>query len=125
MTPREAAIITAYTEISFGGKNFHHFHEYVEEKFGHPVWTHEMADKEFWLKLKELSRDDFMELVKSISQKGQSMYIEKIKEDIASIIKFIAKHKDKDQNYDWDEGTINGLEIAFQVVRKHMAKNDE
>lgn len=67
MTPREAAIISAYTEVGFGSKHFQYFHEYVEEKFGHSVWTHEMADKEFWIKLKELSRDDFMSLAYNIT----------------------------------------------------------
>lgn len=66
MNKRESAIITAYTGISFGGRLFSDFHEYVEEKFCHPVWTHEMAYQEFWDKLKELSRDDFASLAENI-----------------------------------------------------------
>lgn len=66
MNKRESAIITAYTGISFGGKLFSEFHKYVEEKFGHPVWTHEMAEKEFWEKLKKLSESDFIDLVENI-----------------------------------------------------------
>lgn len=66
MNKRESAIITAYTGILFGGKLFSDFHEYVEEKFGHPVWTHEMVSQEFWDKLKELSRDDFSNLAENI-----------------------------------------------------------
>lgn len=66
MNKRESAIITAYTGISFGGELFSAFHQYVEEKFGHPVWTHEMADKKFWEKLKKLSEEDLVNLVKSI-----------------------------------------------------------
>ena len=59
MTNREMAIISAYTGISFGGKHFEHFHKYAEEKFGHPVWTHEMANQAWWDRLKDLCYDDF------------------------------------------------------------------
>ena len=65
MTNREMAIISAYTGVSFGAKHFHHFHQYVEEKFGHSVWTHEMADESFWIKLKELCAHDFMTRVEN------------------------------------------------------------
>lgn len=66
MNKREAAIITAMTEINFGGTYFPEFHKYAEEKFGRPVFTHEMADKDFWDKLKELARNDFTLLAESI-----------------------------------------------------------
>jgi len=65
MTNHEMAIISAYTGISFGEIHFPHFHKYVEEKFGRPVWTHEMAFQEFWDKLKELCSDDFMRLAEN------------------------------------------------------------
>ena len=66
MNKRESAIITAITGISFGGELFSAFHEYVEEKFERPVYTHEMASKKFWNKLKKLSMTDFELLVKNI-----------------------------------------------------------
>lgn len=69
MNKRESAIITAYTGVSFGGKLFSVFHAYVEEKFGHPVWTHQMSDMKFWEKLKELATDDFINLAKEIEDK--------------------------------------------------------
>ncbi len=68
MNDREAAIIAAYTGISFGGNHFHYFHQYVEEKFGHPVWTHEMANELFWAKLKRLCTEDFMYLAENIER---------------------------------------------------------
>jgi hypothetical protein len=67
MNKREAAIISAYTGVSFGGALFSDFHKYVEEKFGHSVWTHEMACQKFWEKLKELAKEDFMNLAKNIA----------------------------------------------------------
>ncbi len=67
MTKRESAIITAMTGISFGERElFSEFHQYVEEKFGHPVFTHEMAEKKFWEQLKKLAMPDFIELAKNI-----------------------------------------------------------
>ena len=66
MNNREAAIISAYTGISFGGSHFQYFHQYAEEKFGHAIWTHEMADERFWQTLKELAKDDFIQLAKSL-----------------------------------------------------------
>lgn len=68
MNKKESAIITAYTGISFGKELFPEFHKYVEEKFDHPVLTHEMASKEFWSRLKELCADDFMKLADEISE---------------------------------------------------------
>ena len=66
MNTRHAAIISAYTGVSFGAVHFKHFHKYVEEKFGHSVWIHHMADQKFWDKLKDLSREDFMYLAENL-----------------------------------------------------------
>jgi hypothetical protein len=68
MNKRETAIISAYTGISFGGSLFSEFHKYVEEKFGHSVWTHEMASPEFWEKLKKLSEQDLIEMIANIKE---------------------------------------------------------
>ncbi len=56
LTKREAAIISAYTGYLIG--NFAEVHKYAEEKFGHPIWTHQfpsLADR-----LRELSKKDFI-----------------------------------------------------------------
>lgn len=66
MNKREAAIISAYTGVSFGGSHFSEFHKYAEEKFGHPVWTHTMSQDGFWIRLKELSKQDFLNLCKDV-----------------------------------------------------------
>ena len=58
MTSREAAIVSAYTGVLIG--DFNELHRYVEEKFGHPVWTHQMSTTAFADRLKDLSRDDFL-----------------------------------------------------------------
>ena len=60
MTKREAAIISAYTGILLG--DFGEMHEYIETLFGHPVYTHEMGDENFFEKLKTLSKPDFLSI---------------------------------------------------------------
>lgn len=64
MTKNEAAIISAYTGILIG--NFSDMHEYVENLFGHPVFTHQFADKEFMQKMKDLSYNDFLQIHESL-----------------------------------------------------------
>lgn len=64
MTKNEAAIISAYTVKMIG--NFSDMHEYVEKIFGHPVYTHQFADKDFVQKVKDLSYNDFIQLNESI-----------------------------------------------------------
>jgi len=63
LTREQAAIIGAYTEILCGP--FSDMHEYIEEKMGHPVWTHEMVDPAFVAKLKEKCKDDFISICAS------------------------------------------------------------
>lgn len=60
MTKREAAIVTAYTGILIG--EFSDLHEYIEKILGRPVFTHELADKELWVEIKEKSRKDFINI---------------------------------------------------------------
>lgn len=57
MTPREAAIVTAYTGFLCG--DFHEFHKYAEEKFGQPILTGGMAFPGFAEELQKRSKDDF------------------------------------------------------------------
>lgn len=61
LTRKQAAIISAYTGFLSGP--FEDMHEYAEKKFGHPVWTHELASEAMAERLRELSKDDFLALV--------------------------------------------------------------
>lgn len=58
MNKREAAIVSAYTGFLIG--DFSELHKYIEEKFGHPVFTHQMANEGFEDELKKLSKPDFI-----------------------------------------------------------------
>lgn len=63
MTDRERAIIMAYTGICmFKGDKLEIFYNYIEEILGYPVWTHELADRELWDKIKNKSKSDFIAL---------------------------------------------------------------
>ena len=58
MTKREAAIVTAYTGIFLGDMD--EFHKLAEELLERPVWTHQLAEKEVWVEIKEKAKPLFM-----------------------------------------------------------------
>lgn len=60
MTKKERIIVSAYTGILMC--EFNELHKYIEEKFGRPVFTHELAEETMWKQIKELSKKDFLEL---------------------------------------------------------------
>jgi hypothetical protein len=62
ITKEQAIVITGFTGIT--ACQFGDFHGDVEKRIGHPVWTHQFADKEFMEKVQELYRADFLEMIK-------------------------------------------------------------
>lgn len=61
MTDRERAIIMAYTgTVMLSGEKLDVFYEYVSEKLGRPIWTHEFIDHADTIKA--LSKEDFLSL---------------------------------------------------------------
>lgn len=60
MTAREAAIVTMYIGILIG--EFSDAHGYAEEICGHPIFTHQFADKNLVAKIKELAKKDFISI---------------------------------------------------------------
>ena len=61
LTKEQAIILTGFSGKLFC--NFSDFHEDVEKRLGHPVWTHEFGDKDFVARVKELYREDFLEII--------------------------------------------------------------
>lgn len=45
--------------------DFQDMHEYIEEKLGRPVWTHELGYDEVWKEIRKAVYDDFIVLCKS------------------------------------------------------------
>jgi hypothetical protein len=39
------------------------FHQDAEKRTGKPIYTHQFADKELWIELKELYREDFLSIM--------------------------------------------------------------
>lgn len=60
LTRQQAAVIGAYTGIACGP--FGDIHEYIEKVLGRPVWTHELASRDMWDKIKTATNADFMDL---------------------------------------------------------------
>ena len=58
MTKREAAIVSAYTNYLVG--SFTTMDEYVEEKLGRPVWTHQFP--ELYEEIREKTKADYIAL---------------------------------------------------------------
>ena len=68
MTDKEKAIVMAYTGTAMlVGDKFDIFHQYIEEKMGRPIWTHELASKKVWEEIKEATREDFTRLCRETS----------------------------------------------------------
>lgn len=60
LTKEQAVIIMGFTGISTCP--FSVFHEDVEKRLGRPVFTHQFGNKEFADEIKELYREDFINL---------------------------------------------------------------
>ena len=66
MTKKEAAIISAYTGFLCG--NFSDMHKYAEDVMGEPIFTHQFNSKEYWEKLKEKVKPDFIKLCENVTE---------------------------------------------------------
>ena len=74
MTDREKAIVMAYTEVCMlSGDELKIFYDYVEEKLGRPVFTHDLASDSIWDEIKKASKNDFLELCKGQKSKACPM----------------------------------------------------
>lgn len=62
MTKDEKLIVSAYTGTLM--VEFNEFHEWIEERLGYPVWTHDFLTEGFWADVKDKLHDDFMRLCK-------------------------------------------------------------
>jgi len=60
LTKEQAIIISGYT--GFTACDFGDFHEAVEKKLGHPVWTHQFGDEAFAEKVNDAFREDFLSI---------------------------------------------------------------
>lgn len=68
MTKKEAAVIEIFTGVCMlTGDNTGLRYEYAEKLLGHPVMTCDFADKEIMDKLKELSKPDFIEICRNLT----------------------------------------------------------
>lgn len=60
MTKEEKLIVSAYTGVLM--TEFSDLHEFIEEKLGRPVWTHELANELVVEELKMAVKEDFLKL---------------------------------------------------------------
>ena len=63
MTKHECAVVMAYTGIAMlQGKDLELYYNYISEKLGRHVYTHELAANEMMYKIKKASKADFVKL---------------------------------------------------------------
>ncbi len=68
MTKKEAAVIETYTGIAMlSGENRAIVDNYHEELMGRKIFTHEYGNPEMLKKLRELSKTEFMEICKNLT----------------------------------------------------------
>lgn len=60
LTKQQALAIMGFTGVTT--TNFSTFHEDVERRLGHPVFTHQFADEKFSEVVKELYREEFISM---------------------------------------------------------------
>ena len=66
MTDREKAIVMAYTGYTMlVGDKLDIFYDYVQQKLGRCVMTHELADEEVQDAIQKAAREDFIALAKT------------------------------------------------------------
>lgn len=68
MTKQEATVIETYTgTCMLIGDDRRLIYQYAKKLLGYPVMTHDFADKEIMDKLVELSKPDFIEICKNLT----------------------------------------------------------
>lgn len=106
MTDKEKAIVMAHTGIAMlVDDKFDIFHQYIEEKMGRPIWTHELASKKIWAEIKEATREDFNRLCRETPSEAIPIeFIEELigqyndwNEDIEPLIKLIEKWRENNE----------------------------
>ena len=65
----------AYTGTTLlTGEDFSIFHKYIENKLKRPVWTHELGFDVVFEQIKEASKEDFINLCKSLKNETNAQW---------------------------------------------------
>ena len=80
MTDREKAIVMAYTgTCMLAGDKLGIYYQYIQEKLGHCVMTHELAYPEVQDAIKETAKDDFIGLCRG--DEPRVMTLEEVRQE--------------------------------------------
>lgn len=80
MTDREKAIVMAYTgTCMLAGDKLGIYYQYIQEKLGHCVMTHELVYPEVQDAIREATKDDFIELCRA-NDEPRVMTLEEVEE---------------------------------------------
>lgn len=103
------------------------FYQYVQEKLGYCVMTHELAYPEVQDAIKEAARDDFIELCKS-SDEPRVMTLEEL--DTAPSGYIVLQTRDMPDMLEWYDGLLFSVNVNWTVDiitlegKKRLKKDD-
>lgn len=93
MTDREKAIVMAYTGYTMlTGDKLGLYYQYIQEKVGRPVMTHELAEKPIQETIHTLSKPDFVELCRT-NDEPRVMTLEEIHGRMNVWLEYIEKNE--------------------------------
>ena len=114
----------AYTGIAMlCGDKLHIFYEYVSEKLGRPIFTHEFISQADTIK--ELSKEDFLGLCARNSSKERSIMIdrEKVKKGLRDLRRYIEDMEWSDNREDRQAANVYWQTVtdAIELLKKQEA----
>ena len=104
LTRREAFVITAFTGIST--TNFGEFQGFAEKILGRPIWTHEFGSQAVWDDLKEATRDEFLDICKSVPEEPEAWELHSIERQGERITRLEEAHP-------IPTGPIGGPDVSY------------
>lgn len=133
MTKREKIVVSAYTGVLMC--NFDDLHKYIEELFGRPVWTHEIANEKVQAEIKEKSKVEFLKICGGDdNRKEKPIYTHcdaELNAKVAELMDDYAKLVEKAKSFGFDirlYDTSNTLELYYNddypdtlLVDKHLS----
>lgn len=123
MTDREKAVVMAYTGVCMlANDKMGLFYQYVQDKLGRCVMTHELAYPEVQDAIKEASHDDFIELCLS-SDEPRVMTLEEVKQFVFGAPYIIETNEpDNESRMMYGLYSHQGLEGNFDFAVTDMRK---
>lgn len=131
MTDREKVIVMAYTgTCMLAGDKLGIYYQYIQEKLGHCVMTHELAYPEVQDAIREATMDDFIELCRANDEPRVLGWDEICGDNRPFVVWIETRHGDTTEPLAFVDGEyVNTdctlfVELNFENQGDYMADND-